>query len=140
MVVRRTQFELDKAREREHILEGLKIAVDNIDEVIEIIRGSDDTDEAGARLQERFELSERQAKAILDMRLARLTGLESEKLEAELAEVRAQIEDLRRHPGEPRAPLCRSSRTSCSEIADKYGDERRTEITGRRRRLSTSRT
>jgi DNA gyrase subunit A len=91
VIVRRAQFELDKALEREHILEGLKIAVDNIDEVIKIIRKAADTPTASARLQKRFSLSERQAEAILNMRLAKLTGLEIEKLEAELAEVRATI-------------------------------------------------
>src|SRR5690606_7164800 len=95
VVVRRTEHDLAEALEREHILEGLKIAVDNIDEVVELIKSSPDTETANARLQERFGLSERQAKAILDMRLARLTGLEIEKLENELAEVRALIAELR---------------------------------------------
>src|SRR5690606_23746947 len=94
VVIHRAEIELRKALEREHILEGLKIAVDNIDEVIRIIRGSDTTDEAGERLRERFGLSERQSDAILNMRLAKLTGLEIEQLEAELAEVRATISDL----------------------------------------------
>src|SRR3954471_15563771 len=87
VVVRRTQFELDKALEREHILEGLKIAVDNIDAVIKLIRAAADTPTASAQLQKRFKLTERQAEAILNMRLAKLTGLEIEKLEAELKEV-----------------------------------------------------
>ncbi|MFL5571848.1 MAG: DNA topoisomerase (ATP-hydrolyzing) subunit A, partial [Gemmatimonadaceae bacterium] len=95
VIVRRAQFELDKALEREHILEGLKIAVDNIDEVIKIIRGAADTPVASTQLQARFKLSERQAEAILNMRLAKLTGLEIDKLEAELKEVRAIIKDLR---------------------------------------------
>src|ERR671915_381889 len=95
VIVRRTQFELDKALEREHILEGLKIAVDNIDEVIKVIRKAADTPSASAQLQRRFKLSERQAEAILNMRLAKLTGLEIEKLEAELKEVRALIKELR---------------------------------------------
>src|SRR5919112_472251 len=82
IIVRRTQFDLDKALEREHILEGLKIAVDNIDEVIKIIRAATDTPQASAQLQARFKLSERQAEAILNMRLAKLTGLEIEKLDA----------------------------------------------------------
>ncbi len=129
VIVRRSQFELDKALAREHILEGLKIAVDNIDEVIEIIRKSPDTETAGASLQERFELSERQAKAILDMRLARLTGLEIEKLEAELAEVRADIEDLRDILSSESRRMS-ILKEELQEIADKYGDERRTEITG----------
>src|SRR6202795_399025 len=95
VVVRRTQFELDKALEREHILEGLKIAVDNIDAVIKLIRAAADTPAASAQLQKRFKLSERQAEAILNMRLAKLTGLEIEKLEEELAEVRATIKALK---------------------------------------------
>ncbi|HMS03528.1 MAG TPA: DNA topoisomerase 4 subunit A, partial [Gemmatimonadaceae bacterium] len=81
VVIRRTQFDLDKALEREHILEGLKIAVDNIDEVIALIRAAEDTPTASAQLQARFGLSERQAEAILNMRLAKLTGLQREKLE-----------------------------------------------------------
>jgi DNA gyrase subunit A len=95
VVIRRTQFDLEKAVEREHILEGLKIAVDNIDAVIKLIRAADDTATASAQLQKKFKLSERQAEAILNMRLAKLTGLEIEKLEAELKEVRATIKDLR---------------------------------------------
>ncbi|HET8654816.1 MAG TPA: DNA gyrase subunit A [Longimicrobiaceae bacterium] len=129
VVVRRTQFELRKAEEREHILEGLKIAVDNIDEVIVIIRGSETTDEAGARLRERFSLSERQTDAILNMRLAKLTGLEIEQLEAELAEVRATIADLREILESP-ARRYRIIKDELTEVADKYGDERRTEILG----------
>src|SRR5205085_11396937 len=77
VIVRRAQFELDKALEREHILEGLKIAVDNIDAVVKVIRAAADTPAAGTELQRRFKLSERQAEAILNMRLAKLTGLES---------------------------------------------------------------
>ena len=95
VIVRRTQFDLDAAQAREHILEGLKIAVDNIDEVIKIIRGSEDTAEADTRLRKRFGLSEKQSDAILNMRLAKLTGLEIEKLEAELKEVRATIKELK---------------------------------------------
>ncbi|MCG6955479.1 MAG: DNA gyrase subunit A [Gemmatimonadetes bacterium] len=129
VIVRRSQFDLDKALDREHILEGLKVAVDNIDEVIEIIRGSKDTETASATLQERFELSERQAKAILDMRLARLTGLEIEKLEEELAEVRATIEDLRDILASE-ARRMTILKGELQEISDKYGNERRTEITG----------
>jgi DNA gyrase subunit A len=129
VIVRRSEFDLAKALDREHILEGLKIAVDNIDEVIKIIRGSDDTETASTTLQATFELSERQAKAILDMRLARLTGLEIGKLEEELAEVRAVIEELRRILGseEVRMGILKDE---LQEIADKYGDERRTEIIG----------
>src|SRR5690606_26590857 len=122
-------FELGKALEREHILEGLKIAVDNIDEVIRIIRGSDTTDEAGERLRERFALSERQSDAILNMRLAKLTGLEIEQLEAELAEVRATIADLRDILGsvERRYSIIKDE---LEEVADKYGNDRRTEVLG----------
>ncbi|HEX2191319.1 MAG TPA: DNA gyrase subunit A, partial [Longimicrobiaceae bacterium] len=129
VLVRRTRFELAKALEREHILEGLKIAVDNIDEVIRIIRGSETTPEAGERLRERFGLSERQTDAILNMRLARLTGLEIEQLEAELAEIRATIADLRDilDDRERRLTIIKED---LREVADKYGDERRTEIVG----------
>jgi len=129
VIVRRSEFDLAKAKDREHILEGLKIAVDNIDEVIEIIRGSKDTETASASLQERFGLSERQARAILDMRLARLTGLEIEKLEEELTEVRAQIADLEDilASRERRMTILKGE---LQEMADKFGDVRRTEITG----------
>ena len=129
VVVRRTQFELRKAKEREHILEGLKIAVDHIDEVIAIIRGSETTDEAGDRLRERFGLSERQSDAILNMRLARLTGLEIEQLEAELSEIRAQIADLEDILAS-RDRRFQIIKDELQEVADKYGDERRTDILG----------
>jgi DNA gyrase subunit A len=129
VVKRRTEYELGKALEREHILEGLKIAVDNIDEVIRIIRGSDTTDEAGERLRERFALSERQSDAILNMRLAKLTGLEIEQLEAELGEVRATIADLRDILGNEIRRF-QIIKDELLEVADKYGDERRTEILG----------
>jgi len=94
VIIRRTIFELEKARARAHILEGLKIALDNIDEVIEIIRNSADTAVAREGLMSKFNLSELQANAILDMRLSKLTGLEREKLEAELAELMAEIARL----------------------------------------------
>ena len=128
VIVRRAQFELDKALEREHILEGLKIAVDNIDEVIKIIRAAADTPIASTQLQARFKLSERQAEAILNMRLAKLTGLEIDKLEAELKEVRALIKELRELLGsrDKRMALMKGE---LQELATKYGDERRTEIT-----------
>jgi len=127
VIVRRSEYDLEKALEREHILEGLKIAVDNIDEVIRIIRGASDPDGASQELQDAFELSERQARAILDMRLARLTGLEIEKLEEELGEVRALIGELRRILGseEVRMGILKDE---LGEIAAKYGDARRTEI------------
>ena len=129
VVVKRSQFDLTKAKEREHILEGLKIAVDNIDEVIKLIRASSDAEVASTELQARFALSERQAKAILDMRLARLTGLEMEKLEEELAEVRAKIGDLEEIlASRPRRMLIISN--ELRELAEKYGDDRKTEIIG----------
>ena len=128
VIVRRAQHELDKALEREHILEGLKIAVDNIDEVIKVIRAADDTPKASAQLQRRFKLSERQAEAILNMRLAKLTGLEIEKLESELGEVRSTIAALRELLGSKpkRMALMKSE---LATITEKYGDKRRTEIT-----------
>ncbi|MGI8619473.1 MAG: DNA gyrase subunit A [Gemmatimonadaceae bacterium] len=128
VVIRRTQFDLDKAVEREHILEGLKIAVDNIDAVIKLIRAADDTATASAQLQKKFKLSERQAEAILNMRLAKLTGLEIEKLEAELKEVRTTIKDLRDIlSSKPRR--MRIVREELTQAAETYGDERRSEIT-----------
>ena len=128
VVIRRTQFDLDKAVEREHILEGLKIAVDNIDAVIKLIRAADDTATASAQLQKKFKLSERQAEAILNMRLAKLTGLEIEKLEAELKEVRATIQDLRDIlSSKPRR--MKIVREELEKTAEVYGDERRSEIT-----------
>ena len=129
VVVRRSQYDLDRALEREHILEGLKIAVDNIDEVIKLIRASRDAEVANDELQTRFGLSERQAKAILNMRLARLTGLEMAKLEDELAEVRARIGDLRDIlESHPRRMLIISN--ELRELAEKFGDDRNTEIVG----------
>ncbi len=128
VVVRRSEFERTRAKEREHVLEGLKIAVENIDEVVAIIRGSRDANQAGERLRERFDLTEVQAKAILDMRLARLTGLEIEKLDAELTEVRAQIAELDRILGS-RDVRMGIIKDELAELADKYGDDRRTEIT-----------
>ena len=129
VVVCRTTFDLNKAEERAHILEGLKIAVDNIDEVIKIIRGSRDAEVASESLQETFELSERQAKAILDMRLSRLTGLEMEKLEEELTAVLATIEDLRGIL-ESRDRRVQIITDEFDAIDKKYGDERRSEIVG----------
>jgi DNA gyrase subunit A len=128
VVVRRSQYDLEQALAREHILEGLKIAVDNIDEVVEIIRSSPDTDQANTRLQERFGLTEIQSKAILDMRLGRLTGLEIEKLEAELADVRATVADLRDILGS-RARREQIIKDELSDVAATYGDDRRTELT-----------
>ncbi|HEY2162629.1 MAG TPA: DNA topoisomerase (ATP-hydrolyzing), partial [Gemmatimonadaceae bacterium] len=128
VIVRRTQFDLDKALEREHILDGLKIAVDSIDAVIKVIRAAEDTPTASSQLQKRFKLSERQAEAILNMRLAKLTGLEIEKLEEELKEVRALVKDLRAllDSKDRRMKVLKDELT---EVAKKFGDERRTEIT-----------
>jgi DNA gyrase subunit A len=128
VIVRRTQFDLDKALEREHILEGLKIAVDNIDAVIKVIRAAADTPAASAQLQKRFKLSERQAEAILNMRLAKLTGLEIEKLEEELKEVRGIIKDLRSLL-ESKDKRMKVLKDELQDVAKKFGDERRTEIT-----------
>jgi DNA gyrase subunit A len=127
VIVRRTQFDLDKAKEREHILEGLKICVDNIDEVIKVIRAAEDTPQASAELQRRFKLSERQAEAVLNMRLAKLTGLEIEKLEEELAEVRGQIKELEALLASKSARM-QVMKDELSALVSTYGDERRTEI------------
>ena len=128
VVVRRTQYDLDKALEREHILEGLKIAVDNIDAVIKLIRAAEDTPTASDQLQKRFKLSERQAEAILNMRLAKLTGLEIEKLEAELKEVRAFVKELREILAS-RPRRMGIIRDELQDILKRFGDERRSEIT-----------
>ncbi len=127
VIVRRTQFDLDAAQAREHILDGLKIAVDNIDEVIKIIRKSEDTPEADAKLRKRFGFSEKQSDAILNMRLAKLTGLEIEKLDAELKEVRATIKELKSIlASKPKRMAI--LKEEMEEIAHTFGDERRTEI------------
>ncbi len=128
VIVRRTQYDLDKALEREHILEGLKIAVDNIDEVIKLIRKAEDTPQASDQLQRRFKLTERQADAILNMRLAKLTGLEREKLDEELTEVRGQIKEFRAILAS-RDRRMKILKDELHEIASKFGDDRRTEIT-----------
>src|SRR5918998_1287310 len=125
VIVRRAQFELDKALEREHILEGLKIAVDNIDEVIKVIRKATDTPQASQRLQKRFKLSEQQAEAILNMRLAKLTGLEIEKLDDELKEVRSTIKELRSLL-ESKPKRMQLLKDELSKIAETFGDRRRT--------------
>ncbi len=127
VITRRTQYDLEQAQAREHILEGLKIAVDNIDAVIKIIRGSTTTEEADEKLRTRFKLSERQSKAILDMRLARLTGLEIEKLEAELAEVRGLIKDFTAILAS-RPRRMQILKDELEKLAKEFGDERRTEI------------
>ncbi|NUQ12241.1 MAG: DNA gyrase subunit A [Gemmatimonadaceae bacterium] len=128
VIVRRTQFDLDKAQEREHILEGLKIAVDNIEDVIKVIRKAENPEAASAQLQKRFKLTERQAEAILNMRLARLTALEIDKLDEELTEVRATIRELRALL-ESKPKRMALMKSELSRVAEKYGDDRRTEIT-----------
>ena len=127
VVTRRTKYELNKAEERAHILEGLLIALDNIDEVISIIRSSQNTQEAKSRLMERFSLSDAQSQAIVDMRLRALTGLEREKLEAEYAELMDRIAELRAILADKKK-LLGVIRTEILLIADKYGDDRRTSI------------
>ena len=125
IILRRTQFDLDKALARAHILEGLKIALDNIDEVIEIIRNS--YDDAKERLMERFGLSDIQAQAILDMRLKTLSGLQREKIEEEYAELMKLFEHLRAILASDKL-VYDIIKEELLEIKDKYGDERRTKI------------
>ena len=127
VVTRRTQFDLKKAEARAHILEGLIIAQDNIDEVINIIRSSHTTPEAKTRLIERFTLSDEQAQAIVDMRLKALTGLEREKLEAELKDLVALIAELKEILADEKK-LLGVIREEILAISAKYGDERRTQI------------
>lgn len=127
VVVRRTQWELKKAEERAHILEGLLIALDHLDEVIALIRNSADTDTARVGLMSNFGLSEIQAKAILEMRLSRLTGLERDKIREEYAELKKTIEWLKRVLAEE--PLrMEIIKNETLEVKEKYGDERRTNI------------
>ena len=128
VVTRRTQFDLDKARERLHILEGLMIALDNIDEVIAIIKASANGAEAKERLIARFGFSERQAQAILDMRLQRLTGLEREKLEAEYGELKRTVEYLASLLADE-GKLMSVVKDEMLEIRRRFADPRRTEIT-----------
>lgn len=127
VVTRRTKYELNKAEERAHILQGLLIALDNIDEVISIIRGSENVQLAKSRLMERFALSDAQAQAIVDMRLRTLTGLERGKLEAEYKELMAKIEELRAILADEKK-LLGVIKEEIMEIAEKYGDDRRTSI------------
>ncbi|MFI5234691.1 MAG: DNA gyrase subunit A [Gemmatimonadales bacterium] len=127
IIIRRTKFDLAGAEAREHILEGLKIAVDNIDEVIKIIRKSEDTTEADEKLRKRFGLTEKQTEAILNMRLAKLTGLEIEKLEAELKEVRAQIKELKSILASKERRM-KILKEEMADVAKTFGDDRRTEI------------
>ena len=127
VVTRRTVFELNKAEARAHILEGLKIALDNIDDVIHIIRNSKTSDIAKSTLMERFQLSEKQAQAILEMRLRRLTGLERDKIEEELNEIMQYIEYLNSILADE-MKLLGVIKEELIEIKSKYNDERRTEI------------
>lgn len=127
IIRRRTQFELNKAEARAHILEGLQIALDHLDEVITLIRESKTADVAKTGLIERFGLSDKQAQAILDMRLQRLTGLEREKIETEYAELIEQIKELKAILADDEKVL-NIIREELTEIKEKYNDERRTEI------------
>jgi DNA gyrase subunit A len=127
IVIRRTKFELDQAEKRAHILEGLIIASDNIDEVIAIIKSSQTPDMARERLMERFGLSDIQSRAIVEMRLRQLTGLEQEKLRAEYAEIMSLIEYLKSVLASVELQM-KIIKDELIEIRDKYGDKRRTEI------------
>lgn len=127
VIVRRTQFELDAAEKRAHILEGFIIALDNIDEVIKIIRGSKDGPEAAEKLMKRFELSEVQVKAILDMRLQRLTGLERDKIQAEYQDLIELIKKLNEILASKELQMGIIAE-ELTELSDKYGDARRTQI------------
>jgi DNA gyrase subunit A len=127
VVTRRTQYDLNKAQERDHILQGLLIALDNIDEVIQIIRSSANTQEAKDRLIARFGLTDVQAQAIVDMRLRALTGLEREKLEQEHAELVKKIEEYKAILADKKL-LLGVIRDEISVISDKYGDDRRTKF------------
>lgn len=127
VVIRRTQYDLRKAQERAHILEGLIIASDNIDEVVHLIRSSKTPSEAIEALKNRFELDDIQAKAIVDMRLAQLTGLQQEKLHAEYAELERKIDYFNQILTND--TLCRKvMKDELFEVKEKYGDDRRTEI------------
>ena len=127
VIIRRTKFNLDKAEKRAHILEGLKIALDNIDEVVKLIRAAQSDQEALTGLMNRFGLTEIQAQAILDMRLRRLTGLERDKIEAELAELLKEIDELRSILASEQKVL-NIIKEEMTEIKNKFGDERRTKI------------
>ncbi len=127
VVTRRTKYDLNKAEERDHILQGLLIALDNIDEVIQIIRSSQNTQTAKERLMDRFKLTDVQAQAIVDMRLRTLTGLEREKIENEHQELLKKIAELKAILADEKV-LLGVIRTEIKEISDKYGDERRSRI------------
>ena len=127
VTIRRTQFDLNKAKERAHILEGLIIACDNIDEVVHIIRGSKTPAEAQTNLEKRFNLDNLQSKAIVDMRLSQLTGLRMDQLHAEYEELEKQITYLQSILDDPE--LCKKvMKDDLNEVKEKYGDERRTQI------------
>jgi DNA gyrase subunit A len=128
VITRRTEYDLKKAEARAHILEGLRIALDHLDEVIALIRGSQTAEEAREGLMSRFGLSHDQAQAILDMRLQRLTGLEREKIEQEYTELMQRIEEFRAILGDQQLVL-KIIDDELEEIKIKYGDDRRTEIT-----------
>ena len=133
VVRRRSVFELKEARAREHILEGLKIAVDHIDEVISIIKKSKDADEANVKLMTKFKLSDIQTTAILDMQLRRLAALERQKIEDELSMVRetiAYLEDLLEHP----TKILKVVKDELTKLKEKYGDQRKTRVFKSKRR------
>ena len=127
VIIRRTQFDLDKAEARVHILEGLKIALDNIDEIVQLLKKAKNDQEATEQLISRFKLTEIQAKAILEMRLRRLTGLEREKIESELKELEELIAELKSILASSEKVLA-IIKEELTEIKNKYGDERRTSI------------
>jgi len=127
VILRRTQFDLEKAEARAHILEGLRIALDNIDAVIATIRASSNPEEARNRLMEQFELSELQCQAILSMPLQRLTGLERDKIESEFNELMVTIEDLRGILASPERQM-QIIKDEIDEVTERFGDDRRTEI------------
>ena len=127
VIIRRTQFDLDKAKKRAHILEGLKICQDHIDEIVALIKASKSDEEAIKALEERFQLSEAQSQAILELKLRRLTGLEREKIEAELAELEQLIQELESILASEEK-VKEILKQEMAEIRDKYNDERRTVI------------
>ncbi len=134
VIVRRTRYDLRKAEERLHIVEGLKIALDHIDEVVRIIRQSRDEQKAKMNLMERFALSEKQAQAIVDMRLGKLSGLEREKLEEEYRELIKRIAHLKSILADEKLVL-KVIKEEITAIRDKYGDERRTQISAQEEHL-----
>ncbi|MFP4608889.1 MAG: DNA gyrase C-terminal beta-propeller domain-containing protein, partial [Candidatus Aenigmatarchaeota archaeon] len=127
VVTRRTKYDLDKAQDRAHILEGLLTALDNLDKVIKIIRSSEEQEEAKKRLTSEFLLSDKQATSILNMRLRRLTGLEREKLQTEYEEKKEDIKEYKEILGD-KERIHEIIKEELDELAEKYGDERRTEI------------